>query len=135
SNYNISTIANSENYEPGAGVIYVVPSSTTSGGLFVPTAGTDEVTKGATIYIKDSLITDTLRGVVLHEIGHTIYGPAKGFDSVMGHIGITYYTALDIKGTKLIYENTYHVEDWENSNTPVEHLKYILGKSFDVWGW
>ena len=137
SNYNISTIANSENYEPGAGVVYIVPSTTTSGGLFVPTAGTDEVTKGATIYINDSLgaYDSGIRGALLHEIGHTIYGAAKGFNSVMGHIGITYYTTLDIKGTKLIYENTYHAENWQDSNQPIEHLKYILGKSFDTWGW
>jgi hypothetical protein len=107
------------------------------GGLFVPTAGTNEVTKGATIYINTKLQPSDygIKKAVLHEIGHTIYGPSTNQNSVMASPGTNSYSSLDIKGTKLIYENTYHVEDWENSNTPVEHLKYILGKSFDAWGW
>ena len=143
SSYDIKTEANSENYEPGAGVIYIVPSTMPGGhsnwgGCFVPSAGTDEVTKGADIYINTMLETqfeDGMKHTILHEIGHTIYGPSTNQNSVMASPGTNSYSSLDVKGTKLIYENTYHVGDWQNSNTPVEHLKNILGKSFDVWGW
>ena len=140
SNYNISTIANSENYEPGAGVIYIVPSTMPGGnpnygGLHVPTAGIGNLKQGVDIYINTMLETQfeyQMKHTILHEIGHILYSASTNQNSVMASPGTNPYSSLDLKGTKIVYEPAYLRSDWKNG-LPIENLKYILGRSFDDW--
>ncbi len=138
SNYSIKTQATSENYNPGAGVIYLIPSiapggNPNYGGLFVP-RGIENLQQGADIYLRDNLNPSewALRRVTLHEIGHTIYGPTTNPNSIMAAPGTYSYSSLDLKGTNIVYEPTYLRGDWKNG-LPVENLKYILGRSFNDW--
>jgi len=139
SNYTINTQATSENHNPGAGVIYIIPSTAPGGnpdfgGLHVPTAGKENLKQGVDIFLRDNLDSNewALRRVTLHEIGHLLYSHTTKQNSVMASPGTNFYSSLDLKGTDIVYESTYLRSDWKNGY-PVENLKYILGKSFDEW--
>jgi len=143
-NYSIKIKATSEGHNPGAGVVYIIPSTAPGGninygGLFVP-YGIENLMQGAKIYINTMLsiaFEDEIKKTTFHEIGHILFGPSTNQNSVMASPGTNSYSSLDLKGTKIVYEPNYlrKYPSQGQDYFPVENLKYILGRNFNDWGW
>ena len=139
--YKITVQETSEGYNPGVGIIYIIPSTMPGGnpsygGLFRP-YGTNRFNQGADIYIltRLSMWEGGLQRATLHEIGHLLYGHTTNQNSVMAPPGTNRYSTFDLKGFKIIYEENFRRKNWVygDETGPLHHLRDILGKSFDTW--
>ena len=134
SNYPIKIEENSDNYAPGAGKIYIVPSTAPDGnpnyGGVIVRYGVGRLIRGADIYLKDSLNPSDwgLKRVTLHENGHIIYpSHTTNQNSIMASPGGThYYTNLDLKGPFISYEKTF----LSTVIYGIQNLDFILGNNF-----
>jgi len=133
-NYSITIEENSDNYAPGPGKIYVVPSTAPGGnpsyaGAII-TYGA-RLVRGAVIYLRETLNPSDwgLKGVALHEIGHIIYPyhPTNSNSIMNVPSSVHYYTSLDLKGPHISYEKTFVRTD---GGLGIQNLDFILEKNF-----
>ncbi|MBM3228403.1 hypothetical protein FJZ20_00755 [Candidatus Pacearchaeota archaeon] len=134
SNYPITIEENSDNYAPGAGKIYIVPSTSPGGNPgyagVINKYSLGRLVQGAVIYLREDLNPSDwgLKRVTLHENGHIIYPfHPNNQNSIMSSPGTNYYTNLDLKGPFISYEKTFLRTD---GLTGIQHLDFILGNNF-----